>query len=270
MGRLSEAISRFKKGQDGIDEDFSSFVGESNNIQEKKRREGWISPDYLKSPHVYLDPGVVAENRCLVYLDNVPEMESYRVLRTQIMQRTQGSGGNTIMVTSALPGEGKTLTAINLAFTFAREFQQTVLLVDGDLKKQDIHKCLGYDSERGLAEYLADSAPLPELIKWPGIEKITIISGGRPFPASAELLGSPRMRDLVSELKSRYPERYIIFDAPPVLVGADALAFAPLVDYVVVVVQAGKTSMDEVNKALEFLPGGKILGFTLNRCERPL
>ena len=170
------------------------------------------------------------------------------------------------MITSALPGEGKTLTAINLAFTFAREFQHTVLLVDGDLRKQSIQKCLGCNSERGLIDYLTDGCSVSDLIMWPGIEKMTLISGGRPFQESAEILGSPRMKELISDMKGRYPERYIIIDAPPILTGADVLTLSTLVDQVVVVVRAGKTSMDVVDKALQYLPKDKILGFVLNGC----
>lgn len=230
-----------------------------------KQKAGWISPIYSQSRAVHLDPGYIAQNRCLAYLDNVPEAEAYRVLRTKVLQRTQPSGSNTIMVTSALSGEGKTTTAINIAFTIAREFQHTVLLVDGDLKKQSIHKYLGYTGEKGLIDYLVDGSPVSELIAWPGIEKITLMSGGRSFHESAEILGSPRMKELISEMKGRYPERYILFDVPSILTGADVLTFASLVDWVIVVVQAGKTSMDDVKKAVQFLPKDKILGFVLNR-----
>jgi non-specific protein-tyrosine kinase len=235
--------------------------------EEKDRKKaGWISPTYSQSRTVHLDPQHMAQNRCLAFLDNVPEAEAYRVLRTQVLKRTLSPGNNTIMVTSALPGEGKTLTAINLAFTIAREFQHTVLLVDGDLKKQSIHKYLGCAGEKGLIDYLVDGLPVPELITWPGIEKMTLMSGGRSFHESAEILGSPRMKELISDMKGRYPERYIIFDVPSVLTGADVLTFASLVDQVIVVVQAGKTSMDDVKKAVQFLPKEKILGFVLNRC----
>jgi protein-tyrosine kinase len=237
-----------------------------NNHQDReKEKPGWVSPAYSQSRRIQLNPKFIAENRCLVYLDNVPEAESYRILRTQILQRTKGTGGNTIMLTSALPGEGKTLTAINLAFTFAREFQHTVLLVDGDLRKQSIHKYLGCGGEKGLIDYLADDVPVSELIIWPGVEKMTIISGGRSYDESAEMLGSLRMKELITDMKVRYPDRYILFDVPPVLAGADALTFAPFVDHVIMVVQAGKTSMDDVQKAIQFIPKEKVLGFVLNR-----
>ena len=230
-----------------------------------KEKAGWLSPDYCQSRTVCLDQELILANRCLSYRDGIPGSEAYRVLRTQVLQRTRGSGSNTIMITSALPGEGKTIAAINLAFTFAREFQHTVLLVDGDLKKQSIHKYLGCAGEKGLIDYLVDGSPVSELITWPGIEKMTLISGGRPFQESAEILGSPRMKELIADMKKRYPERYIIFDVPPILTGADVLTFAPLVDQVIVVVRAGSTSMDDVKKALQFLPKEKILGFVLNR-----
>ncbi|MBF0559585.1 MAG: P-loop NTPase [Nitrospirae bacterium] len=233
-----------------------------------KKKAGWLSPDYCQSRTFHLDPGLIEANRCLAYLDSVPGAEAYRILRTQILQRTRSTGGNLIMVTSVLPGEGKTLTAINLAFTFAREYQHTVLLLDGDLKKQSIHKYLGCNGDRGLIDYLLDGAHVPELITYPGIEKMTLISGGRSYKESAEILGSPRMRELISDMKGRYPERYAIIDAPSILTGADVLTLAPLVDHVIVVVRQGKTSMDDARKAIKFLPKEKVLGFVLNRCNK--
>ena len=111
---------------------------------------GWVSPRYITSRHVKFDGQVVAENRCVGALERPCEIDSYKVLRTQISQLTKKEGKNTIMVTSARPGEGKTLTAINLALSFAKEFDQTVLLVDCDLKQQSIHKILGIESQQGV------------------------------------------------------------------------------------------------------------------------
>ena len=264
--RIRDTVKSFGKRPVAIPEEASAPSIPNNSEEKDKEQTGWISPTYSQSRTAPLDPGFIACNRCLACLDDVPEAEAYRVLRTQILQRRNDTGGNTIMVTSALPGEGKTITAINLAFTFAREFQHTVLLVDGDLKKQSIHKYLGCSGEKGLIDYLVDGAPVTELITWPGIEKMTLISGGRSFHESSEMLGSPRMKELISDMKGRYPERYILFDVPPILTGADVLTLVPLVDYVVVVVQAGKTAMEDVKKALKFLPKEKVLGFVLNRC----
>jgi protein-tyrosine kinase len=227
---------------------------------------GWFSPSYSNSRPVRLNPQILAENRCVGYQSGTPEMEYYRVLRTHILQQT-GGRGNTVMVTSANPGEGKTLTAINLAFTFAREFKQTALLVDCDLKRQQIHERLGFSSEKGLVDYLIDDTPISDLMVWPGVEKLTVISGGNTVKDSSELLGSLGMKNLVIDMKNRYPDRYVFFDVPPLLTCADSLAFAPLVDYVLIVVQAGKTSLQDVNRALKLLPSEKILGLVMNRQQ---
>lgn len=228
-------------------------------------RHGWVSPSYRVSREVRLDPKVLEANRCVAYNTASPEIEAYRVLRTRILHRAPGTGGTSIMVTSALPGEGKTVTAINLALTFAKAFSQTALLVDADLKRQQVHQVMGFESGKGLGDYLTDGCGIPELMVWPGIEKLTVISGGRRIEGSSELLGSPGMRALVDDMKSRYPDRYVFFDVPPVLAGADAIAFAPLVDHILFVVQSDRSSMANVAKALGMLPKEKVLGIVLNR-----
>jgi non-specific protein-tyrosine kinase len=172
------------------------------------------------------------------------------------------------MITSPLPGEGKTLTAVNLALTFARDFKKTALLVDCDLRKQQVQEFLGFRSSRGLVDYLLYDCPVSDLMIWPGIEKLTVISGGRTMEESTELLGSPRMQALVTEMKTRYPDRYVFFDVPAVLDGADALAFAPLVDHILLTVRAGSTPQAEIRKAAALLPREKILGLVLNREDK--
>ena len=264
--RIKETVALIRRNNGNGRPKKSQPSFRDNASEQDREQAGWISPAYVQSRSVKLDPQVLARNRCLLNLDDAREAESYRILRTQILQRTRESGANTIMVTSALPCEGKTITAINLAIAIAREFQHTVMLVDGDLKQQSIHKYLGSGGEQGLMDYLAGSSPVSELITWAGIEKMTLISGGRLLHESAEILGSPRMRELVPSMKVRYPDRYIIFDMPPILTGADVLTMAPLVDKILIVVRAGKTSMDDVGKALQYLPQEKILGLVLNRC----
>jgi non-specific protein-tyrosine kinase len=239
-------------------------TGEGRSMEQG--RMGWVSPNYSVSKSVSLNQATLLENRCIAINGLAPEIEAYKVLRAQIINHAKNSGGNTLMVTSALPGEGKTLTSINLALTFAKEFSQTALLVDCDLRRQMIHEYLGYNGSKGLADYLTNNEELENLIVWPGIEKLTIISGGETVSGSSELLGSPGMKTLVHEMKSRYPERFIIFDVPAVLTSSDALAFAPLVDFIAVVVRPdGNTSAKDVQKSLQMLPQEKIIGLVLNR-----
>lgn len=262
--KLRKALDKAKKDREELDSD---VYDDAAPIADEPAQEqaGWKAPKYSESKTVRLDSKKLAENRCVCIFPSAPELDAYKVLRTQIQQRTKGKGLNTIMITSIGDEEGKTLTAINLAITFAKEFNQTVLLVDGDLKAQTIHKRLDYPSNAGLADYLLEDKSLSDLIVWPGIEKLTIISGGKTLQDSTELLGSPKMKELVAEMKSRYEDRYIFFDVPPLMTGADAIAFAPLVDGILIVVESGKTSMSDLRRALDLIPQDKVLGFVLNR-----
>lgn len=257
-----------------VDERPESEIRESVTLSDNDSRPvegsrlvaaGWHSPNYDQSRTIKLVPEITTSNRCIAFTDQPQVVDAYKVLRTQILQKMQLLGGNSLMVTSAQPGDGKTTTAINLALTMAKEFQQTVLLVDCDLQQQDVHKQMGYKSERGLINYLLDDCPVSELFTWPGIEKISVISGGRLIRESTELLGSPRMKELVSDMKVRYPDRFVIFDMQSISAGADALVFAPLVDHIIMVVQEGKTPLKEIKRSVDMLPEGKLLGLMLNR-----
>ncbi|MBU0481343.1 MAG: CpsD/CapB family tyrosine-protein kinase [Proteobacteria bacterium] len=222
-------------------------------------------PEYSKSRHVRFVPDVLEKNRCVSIFPDAEATNSYKMLKKQIQQKTEGDRKNTIMITGVREGDGSSLTSANLAVTFARELHQTVLLVDCDLRSQKIHKCFGYESRMGLADYLTDNKALSELIVWPGIEKLTVISGGQDLPDSTEFLGSKRMGHLVDEMKNRYEERYVLFDVPPVLDRADALAFSPFVDGIVMVVSVGKTSRRDIKRALGLFDREKIIGLVLNR-----
>jgi len=215
-----------------------------------------------------LDHQVLDRNRLVGYFHDAREVESFKMLRTRILQAAGEDDRRVIMVTSPRHGEGKTMVTVNLALTFAKEFSQTVLLIDGDLKNQNIHTCLGYDSEQGLGDYLAGQVNFEDLVAWPGIEKLTIVSGGPSRSESAELLNSPKMHDLVGELKNRFRERYVLIDAPAALDSADTSALAPLVDGIVLVVQAGRTLKNDISAALKLLPAEKILGFVVNRYPK--
>jgi non-specific protein-tyrosine kinase len=229
----------------------------------------WKPPVYSESNKVDLAPGILVANRCVCVDMDRPEIEYYKVLRTKIQHITRPKDWKVIMITSPREAEGKTLTAINLALTFAKAYNQTVMLVDCDLRRQDIHQRLGIDSEMGLVDYLVDEKPLRDFIIWPGIEQMTVISGGRPVQNSAELLGSERMRGLVNELKARYEDRYILLDAAPVLVNADALALAAFVDCILLVVNDGASGLKDIKKTLASLPQEKIIGYVLNRQKNP-
>jgi protein-tyrosine kinase len=237
-----------------------------NGEAPEQEAPGWKEPVYIECRSVRLDPETLRKNRCVCFFPEAPELSSYKVLRTQIVHRCRPNHWNTIMITSAVPGEGKTLTAINLAAAFARAHGQTALLVDCDLQRQSVHQYLGVQSPQGLADYLQNGGSLKDFIIWPGVENLTFISGGKPIRDSSELVSSPKMAELAAEMKARYPDRYIFFDLPPLLAEADALAFAPLVDCILMVVHPG-TSFKDIQRSLELVPKEKFLGFVLNRVE---
>lgn len=205
------------------------------------------------------------ENRCLCMFKGADVQENYTRLRAQILQKTREKGWNTLMITSAGHKAGKTVTAINLALTLAKTCDDTVLLVDCDLKNQSICRYMGIPGDKGLVDILINGEAMNQVMVWPGIEKMTVISGGRAIQGSSELLGSPQMAALVSEMKQRYSDRYVFFDVPACLHSADALTVAPLVDAILLVVEEGVTTHKDIDAALGLLPKDKILGYVVNR-----
>jgi len=234
-------------------------------VQEENRAGGWRAPEYTKSTRCLLDSDITERNRGVCLSPNSKEIERYKILRTRINHRSADKPMNTVMITSPNRGEGKTVTCINMGLTFARELNHTVLLVDCDFKGQDIHRYLGIDSKHSLIDYFLDDVPLNDLIIWPGVEKLTLISGDRTVLDSSELLSSDMMAKLVKEMGNRYEDRYVFFDAPPVLERSEAISMAPLMDGILMVVEAGVTSKKDVQRAVELLPKDKFLGFVLNK-----
>jgi protein-tyrosine kinase len=190
--------------------------------------------------------------------------EEYRKLRARVLRATEKGFQNTIMVTSALDGEGKTITGINLAVAIAYELDHTVLLVDADLRKPSVHAYLGLQPERGLSEYLLSQAQLPDVLVKTGIGKLVLLPAGNPPENPAELIASERMRDMVLELKDRYRDRYIIIDSSPLLMTADSISLCDYVDGVIFVTRAGVTDPKTAVQALSLVKDHTILGTVFN------
>jgi exopolysaccharide/PEP-CTERM locus tyrosine autokinase len=189
----------------------------------------------------------------------------YNHLRTQILQRLQENHWNTVAITSPSRASGNTLTAINLAISIARDYNYTVLLVELDLVNPSFHRILGFKQRQGIVDHLLHDVPIPEILLNPGIDRLVVIPAGSPITNSSELLSSPKMIRLVEELKHRYEDRIVLFDLPPVLTIDDAMAFSPLVDCALLVVEEGETRINDVRRALDCLRSTNILGVVLNR-----
>jgi protein-tyrosine kinase len=191
-------------------------------------------------------------------------LTAYKMLRTQVLQRMSARGWNALAVTSPRPGDGKTLTSINLALSMARELNQTVLLVDMDLRNPSVHRYLGLKPEKGIGDYLKGRAPMSEVLVNPDIERLVLMPGRSAVENSSEILSSPAMGGLVHELKTRYPSRMVIFDLPPVLAADDALAFAPYVDAFLLVLRDGVNTRSDLEHTMELMKDAPIIGTLLN------
>lgn len=175
---------------------------------------------------------------------------------------------NLIMVTSSLPGEGKTFTSINLAVSIAMELDRTVLLVDTDAAKSDVVRRLGIEAATGLTDYLTrDDISLPDILLRTNIPKLTILPAGTHHDHMTELLASGGMKKLVDDLSTRYHDRVVVFDSPPVLVTSGAAVLASLVGQIVFVVRAEKTLASDVKDSLKQLRRRDNVGIVLNRSR---
>jgi exopolysaccharide/PEP-CTERM locus tyrosine autokinase len=224
---------------------------------------------YDQTQTITVDEAILRENRIVTALEPGAFTDAYKMLRTQVLQRFKENNWNVLAVTSPGAGEGKTLTALNLAISIAREVDYTVLLVDANLRHPWMLEHLGLEERKGLSDYLSDDTPITELLIRPSrVEHLVVLPGGRPAVDSAEMLNSPKMAKLVEDMKSRYHSRIIIFDLPPVLSSADALAFSPYVDAALLVIEEGVTRKQDVERAVDLLSSTNIIGTVLNKAER--
>jgi len=223
-----------------------------------------LKPVYTATKVIHCNPEFLHQNR-VISVCTRDEADSLKILRTQILNQMSEEGKNVLLVTSPGPGEGKTLTALNLAISFSHQFNKTVLLVDANIRNPSIHKYLGLEEGLGLSDYLVNQASLTDCLINPGMDRIVIFRGGTPRTNSAELLGSQRMQALLSEMKDRYPDRFIIFDSASVLTSADPLVFANFVDGILIVVEAEKTKKEDLIKVMEMMKNKPIIGTVFNK-----
>lgn len=201
--------------------------------------------------------------------------EEYRSLKRPILMNAFGKGavpverGNLVMVVSAEPGEGKTFSAFNLAMSMAMERDKTVLLVDSDVVRSTLTKMLGMDNQLGLLDVLKDKhIQLNDVIVNTDLPNFSILPAGKAQMNSTELLASEEMERVAADLSSRYSDRIILFDAPPILATTESIVLAHLMGQIVMVVEAGKTLQNVVTTALSQLDQDKVIGLLLNKCRR--
>jgi protein-tyrosine kinase len=208
----------------------------------------------------------IATERRLIY-------EEYRVIKRKLI--TNAFGGlsstlkhpNLILVSSSRPGEGKTFTSVNLALSIALEQDKTVLLVDADVLRPNVSRTLEISTPLGLTDYLSSNdIDVADIIYSTNVERLKLITAGKPHHLSTELLASDKMIELVNEFASRYPDRIVIFDAPPLLGVNETSVLAAMCGQAVVVLEENKTKLNELDKALSLLPKELAVGFVINKA----
>ena len=214
---------------------------------------------------VQVEPSVLRVNGVMPADASGPVGHSFKMLRTQILQRMQQHGWNTLAVVSPAPNDGKTFVAINLAIAIAGDTNHTALLVDFDLRSPNVHQRFGFQPDFGVEQCLRGAVPIADALVNPqGYRKLRLLPALAAVGNSSELLASERTKKLTREVKSRYANRVVLFDLPPVLGADDALAFAPQVDAALVVVGEEHTRREDLLRCFEILRNIPVIGTVLN------
>lgn len=217
---------------------------------------------------IALDKAAMHDSLVLPQLQDAGALRAYKILRTRVLRRLEANQWHSFALTGVTAGEGKTLTAINLAIALSQDPSTWVALIDLDLQRPRIAEYLGMRNsrgEKGLSDYLQGDASFENVVYAPDIERLIVIPNFTPIVNSSEMLGSQRMLEMMQALEAEQPRRVLIFDMPPVLAADDVLAFAPQIDGLLLVVAEGTTDRNSLRRAKEVLAEMNLLGVVLNR-----
>jgi exopolysaccharide/PEP-CTERM locus tyrosine autokinase len=201
-------------------------------------------------------------------------IEDFRIIKRPLIKRAFAARkptenpGNLIMITSSLPGEGKTFCAVNLAMSIAMELDHTVLLVDADVARPSVLRTLGLPAQRGLMDILLDDKlDMSEVMLRTNVNTLSLLPAGTSNPRATELLASHTMKALVMEIANRYPDRIVIFDSPPLLLTSESHVLASNMGQIVMVVEAESTTQHAVKEALRQLEGCSNVNLVYNKSR---
>lgn len=273
VGKITDAIEKFQEENKSSPSHKETHILADNNPSPKSSENEaaltqTLNSNSLKKKKNDVNNGNGLDKNLITILKpKTFEAEQFRMLKSHLLFPASGESPRSVLVTSAVPGEGKSFVAANLAISIAQSINEYVLLVDCDIRKPTLHKIFGFDDTIGLSEYLSDSVPLPSLFLKTNINKLTILPAGTPPENPGELLSSSKMSNLLQELKSRYQDRYIIIDTPPPKLTAETNIIAKQVDGVILVVKYGQTSRKMVFDLEDMFGKDKIIGAVFNMCS---
>ena len=269
MGRLNKALERIKSREQGNNNPAAPEAAAGAAFLKADVGNGApLSDDPFagKPALARLDADVLGSGR-IITADTDPGVRTaYKMLRTRVLQAMRANGWRSLAVTSAAQGDGKTLTAINLAISLAGDVNHHVCLVDLDLRHSSVASYLGMRPKNGISDCLQRKEPLKSVLLKTSIERLFVIPNVRTEDNTSELLSSPGMNKIAQQLVHD-PSRIVIYDMPPVLAADDMLAFAPMTDAILLVVSEGKTLRTDLMKTYELLGNLNVIGTMLNRSD---
>lgn len=263
MGKIFEALE--KASRQTRQKDAASAKGKRKGSSRQSNNANVVPFANLKNSVMNLE----FDSSLVAFHDpHSVEAELFKVLRTNLLFPAKGRPPKSIMVTSAVPGEGKSFVTANLAISIANGVEEHVLLIDADVRRPRIHQFFGLGQTGGLSDYLTTGSNVSKhLIKTP-VDKLTILPAGLPPANPTELLTTQKMKALLQEVSGRYEDRYIIIDSAPYSVASETAALANYVDGFIIVVRAGKTPRKAVTEVIEHLGKEKVLGIILNHSDQ--
>ena len=260
MGKIFDALEKSKEK----DSDSVSIKPPQKITVDQRPKIRDLS---FSGPEICYDSSKIHKNLITLLDPQSFEAEQFRMLRTNLLFPAAGKPPRSIMVTSAVPAEGKSFVAANLAISIAQSIQEHVLLIDCDIRLPSIHKQFGFGDVPGLSECLSNGTPLSSFILKTKVDKLSIVPGGKSPHNPSELLSSQQMSKLLKETRDRYSDRYIVIDSPPPKLTAETSAISRQVDGIILVVEYGSTPRQMVSDLIERMGKDKILGIILNKMD---
>ena len=263
MGRLDKALERIKHEE-------PARIGTGSAGPNTKRLFTKIGP--VEDPiagnlaQATLNPDVMYKNHIITNKIDPVIQTAYKMLRTRILQRMRANMWQTIAVTSAAQGDGKSISSLNLAISLAGDVNHNVCLVDLDLRHSSVANYLGLKPKHGISDCLERQVPVEEVLIRTDIDRLVVLPNVRTVTHSSELISSPKMHEIAAKLASD-PARIVVYDMPPLLAADDMLAFEPIVDSILLVVAEGTTRRTDTMKAFELLESSNVIGTVLNRSD---
>jgi len=267
MERIKAAIEKAKKNQPGSGNSVHNNRHKTNELDGSLSEEHHEAIEYNKTQIVNLNQECLNNHRIVAFNKSNQNSVSFDLLRTQVLRLMKENNWRTLAITSPEPEAGKTVVSINLAMSISQQTDQTVMLVDFDLRRPKVMRYLGLDVDVSLNEVLENKNSVQDALINPNMPHLVILPVKAPVAKASEMLGSKKVKSLVNDLKNRYEDRIVIFDLPPILNLDDTLAVLPSIDCVLLVIGNGMSTHKDISESIQHLGDANLLGYVLNKAE---